>query len=85
MELELSEEKTRITHLTADRAKYLGFEIGRRPRSYTESLRSTTKTNVTRRASNTRIQIYAPTDTIVENLISHGFATDKRTPKAVTK
>jgi len=85
LDLELSEEKTLISHLTTKRAKYLGFEIGRRPRSYTESLIRTTKTKITRRASNTRIQVYAPIGKIVEKLISHGFAKDKNTPKAITK
>lgn len=82
LELELSEEKTKITHLTTERAQYLGFEIARRPRSCTESQIVTTKT---RRASNTRIHIYAPIERLVEKLISHGFAGDKRTPKAITK
>lgn len=74
LNLELSREKTKITHLEQEKALYLGVEIGRRPRSYTESLVSTTKAGLTRRGSNTRIILYAPISRIVERLIDHGFA-----------
>ena len=85
LSLELSREKTKITHLEQEKALYLGVEIGRRPRSYTESLVSTTKTGITRRGSNTRIVLYAPMSRIVERLVDHGFAWSSSKPKALTK
>lgn len=92
LELVLNDEKTKIKHLTTEKAQYLGFEIGRRPKSYTESIISRTKTGISKickltRAKNstTRIQIYAPISKLVDKLIMHGFATSKDKPCALTK
>ena len=86
LELTLSEEKTKITHLIKDRASYLGFEIGRRSRKYTSQLVSKVgTTGRTRRATNTRIQVYAPVAKLVNKLIEKGFAKNKTKPKAYTK
>lgn len=96
---ELPEDKTRmkITHIASKKVKYLGYEIGRRPRKYTESLQRTAageaewkqedKPIRTRRATNTRrrIQIYAPISDLIQKLIDHGFARSKEKPRAVSK
>lgn len=68
LDLELREENTAIYHLTSSsvRVKYLGFEIGCRPKPNTE--------NPMNRMPFTRIQVYAPIAIIVEKLILHGFA-----------
>lgn len=38
--MELSQEKTNITHVTQDKVHYLGFDISKRSRIYTESQNS---------------------------------------------
>jgi hypothetical protein len=85
LDLVMNEVKTKTIHCVSQKSLYLGFEIGRRSRRYTESLKSTTIHGLTRRASNTRIQIYAPIDKIVEKLIDHKFAIRKDKPCAITK
>jgi hypothetical protein len=86
LQLVLNEDKTRIAHITTTRVNYLGYQIGRRSRKYTESLLSFVKsTGRTRRAANTRIQIYVPKQDLVNKTIENGFAWDKTKPRAVTK
>ena len=86
LKLDINENKTKISHLGKKRIEYLGFEIGKRSRKYTESQVSIIKsTGVKRRPSHASIIIYAPKKKLIEKLIDHGFAWSKTKPKAVTK
>jgi group II intron reverse transcriptase/maturase len=86
LEICLNEGKTNIVNLSKRRIKYLGFEIRKHNRKYTESLKSIIKsTGKIRRASNASILIYAPIKKLISKLIEHGFAKNKNKPKAVTK
>lgn len=87
--ISLSEEKTKITHLTSKKANYLGFQIFRRNRKYSESmLVLNKKSNTYKRGSNSRVMLFAPIDKLVDKLVEHKFA--KRVlnnvkPVAITK
>jgi len=88
LKLTLSEEKTKITHMTSSKVGYLGFYLSRRSRKYTESLVSyNNHTRSKRRASS--IIVEAPIDKIISKFISQGFAIkpvqQKPKPKAVTQ
>lgn len=89
LKLTLSEEKTKITHLGNEKAKYLGFEIFKRNRKYTESLIKKTNTVYGRRRStNQGIIVYAPMKSLIEKLENHGFAkmvNGKIKPCSITK
>lgn len=97
LNLILSEEKTKITHIVNNKVQYLGFQISRRSRIYTESQLSLVKsTGVVRRPSYASIIIEAPIEKLINKLVSHGFATvisnsgnrsiiGKVVPKSVTK
>jgi len=75
LKLDINENKTKISHLGKKRIEYLGFEIGKRSRKYTESQISIIKsTGVKRRPSHASIIIYAPKKKLIEKLIDHGFA-----------
>lgn len=97
LNLILSEEKTKITHIVDNKVNYLGFQISRRSRLYTESQLSLVKsTGVIRRPSHASIVIEAPIEKLINKLIGHGFASfsepsnnetiiGKVKPKSVTK
>lgn len=86
LEIYLNEEKTKIINLSKKRIEYLGFEVGKQNRKYTESLKSIIKnTGKIRRPSHASIMIYAPKKKLISKLIEHGFAKNKDKPKAVTK
>ena len=90
LKLTLNIEKTKITHMIEDKAKYLGFYIFRKSRLYTESLRSKMKsTGTTRRATNASVIIEAPIDLIIKKLIDLKYAKmtkgRKVRPAAITK
>lgn len=90
LKLTLNIEKTKITHMIEDKAKYLGFYIFRKSRLYTESLRSKMKsTGTTRRATNASVIIEAPIDLIIKKLIDQKYAKmtkgKKVRPAAITK
>uniref|UniRef100_UPI0023F1FF6A reverse transcriptase n=1 Tax=Cyathus jiayuguanensis TaxID=380660 RepID=UPI0023F1FF6A len=90
LKLSLSEEKTKITSMTKDKASYLGFLLSRRSRKYTESLISYVKsTGRTRRASQSSLIIEAPIEKILNKLVDQNFAIREKdlklTPKAITK
>jgi len=75
LKIELSQEKTKITHVTQDKVNYLGFQISRRSRLYTESQKSTVEsTGVIRRPTNASVIIEAPMDKLMNKLIEQGFA-----------
>jgi hypothetical protein len=75
LKIELSQEKTKITHVTQDKVNYLGFQIFRRSRIYTESQVSTVEpTGVVRRPSNASVIIEAPIDKLIAKLIEQGYA-----------
>lgn len=74
--LTLSEEKTKITHVEKAKTKYLGFYVSRKPRKYTESLKSlVTSTGNNRRGSNHNVIIEAPIDKIMDKLVEQKYAT----------
>ena len=87
LKIELSEEKTKITHTIQDKVQYLGFQIYRKYRKYTESLISTVEsTGSKRRPTNASVIIEAPTDKLINKLVEQGFAWEKdKSPKAMTK
>lgn len=73
--LNLSQEKTKITHVEKTKVKYLGFYISRKSRKSTESLRSlVNSTGRIRRASNHSIIIEAPVDLIIDKLVEQKYA-----------
>lgn len=87
LKVELSQEKTKITHVTQDKVQYLGFNISRRSRIYTESQKSyLINTGRIRRPSNASVIIEAPIEKLISKLVDQGYAWEKdRQPKAVTK
>ena len=85
LKLELSREKTAITHLPTNQAYFLGSIIRRQPRRYMRGL--TRKQGPRRvRMTNTRIILECPVKRIVSKLKEQGYAhaADGK-PKAVTK
>nr|BBE20954.1 group II intron reverse transcriptase/maturase [Ulva ohnoi] len=85
LNLELSKDKTAITHLPTKKAFFLGTIIRRHSRKYLQGL---TKKRALRRVrgSNSRIILECPINKIVGKLINQGYAhaADGK-PKAVTK
>ena len=85
LSLELSKDKTAITHLPTKKAFFLGTIIRRHSRKYLQGL---TKKRALRRVrgSNSRIILECPINKIVGKLINQGYAhaADGK-PKAVTK
>jgi group II intron reverse transcriptase/maturase len=85
LRLELSRDKTAITHLPTSQATFLGTNIRRYSRSYQQGL--TKKRGLRRiKGSNTRIILECPINKIVKKLTDQGYAhaADEQ-PKAVTK
>lgn len=74
LKLTLSLEKTHITHVVEEKVSYLGFNISRKSRRYTESLVSETSKGFKRRATNASIVIEMPIEKIVKKLTDYGFA-----------
>lgn len=87
LKVELSEEKTKITHVGRNKVEYLGFDISRRTRIYTESQSSLVNaTGRTRRPSSSSVIIEAPINKLMEKLVELGFAWEKdRAPRAITR
>ena len=87
LKVELSQEKTKITHVTKDKVNYLGFQISRRSRLYTESQLSTVEsTGIIRRPTNSSVIIEAPIEKLMTKLIEQGYGWEKdRMAKAMTK
>nr|WRI02247.1 hypothetical protein [Acanthella acuta] len=83
LKLTLSPEKTKITHLPSDVARFLGTDIGRKSRRYTMSLRTTGGKTV--RFTNQRILMHAPVRDLASKLKSQGYAHGDGAPRAVTK
>ena len=88
LSITLSEEKTKIIHVNSENVNYLGFQINRRSRRYTDSQLSTRDSGKFR-ATNASVIIQAPIDKLTSKLVDHGFAilgkNSKPKPKAVTK
>lgn len=85
LDLELSENKTRVTHLPTEKAKFLGTYVRcfSRRRSESRFVRTGSKLQ---RTSNNRIILEAPVNLLIERLTSQGFyLPEKRRPKAITK
>lgn len=86
LKLTLNEEKTKITHITRDRACFLGTEIKATPRKYTRSLRSTYKIRDKEfkiLPSTGLIKIYAPIKKLIRKLITTGFVKEVKIPAKV--
>lgn len=74
LNLDLSQEKTSITHATSGKAKFLGHLIANTPQSK-KPIRSIVRLGITKTVSlNTRPQLLAPITTIAEKLRLAGFA-----------
>jgi Type II intron maturase/Reverse transcriptase (RNA-dependent DNA polymerase) len=90
LKLEASQEKTKITNISSEAATYLGFEIRKHDSKYTESLRSTVNTKDNsfesreRRATNTRILLYAPIQKLLKKLETEKFLV-KGKPRSINK
>jgi hypothetical protein len=93
LKLEASQEKTKITNISSEAATYLGFEIRKHDSKYTESLRSTVNTKDNsferrerreRRATNTRIILYAPIQKLLKKLETEKFLV-KGKPRSINK
>lgn len=85
LKLELSREKTAITHLSTETAFFLGTVIRRPNPKYSSSLiRKVGKRSI--KGSNTRLLLEAPINRIVEKLKNQGYAHSlDGSPRAVTK
>lgn len=83
LELEREEEKTKITNIRKDKARFLGVEISRQKRKYTERLRR--KGDRQGRQANDRVIMNAPIREIEEKLKEQKFTKEKGFPKAQTK
>ena len=85
LDLELSEEKTKITHLASSNAKFLGTYIRRHDKMYNSSLIKKYGLK-SRKIQNSRIILQAPINSLVAKLADQGYydACLKR-PTAVTK
>jgi len=86
LKLTLNEEKTKITHLTRDRAYFLGTAIKATDRKYARSLRSTYKVRdkeFKRLPSTGLIKMYAPIKKLIGKLITTGFAKEVKMPAKV--
>jgi group II intron reverse transcriptase/maturase len=87
LKLEVSQEKTKITNISSEAATYLGFEIRKHDRKYKEYLRSTVNTkdnSFERRATNTRIILYAPIQKLLKKLETENFLV-KGQPRSINK
>jgi hypothetical protein len=83
LKIELSEEKTKISHVVRDKTLYLGFNISGRHRRYTESQISKVDTvQKQRRGGNSQLVIEAPIERIMESLEKKGFKTKDGQSKA---
>lgn len=85
LKIELNEEKTKITHMTRDKAYFLGTEIRTTDRKYSRSLRSKYKRNgkiFTRLPSTGKVKMYAPVKKLITKLKNKGFAKEVKVPEA---
>lgn len=86
LKLTLNDERTKITHLTRDRAYFLGTEIKATDRKYAGSLRSTYKVRdkeFKRLSSTGLIKMYAPIKKLIRKLIMSGFAKEVKIPAKI--
>lgn len=87
LKLDLNETKTKITHMTREKAFFLGTKIKTTDKKYTRSLRSNYQRNgkeFTRSAATGRIKMYAPIQNLVEKLVETGFAKKVNKPSLLT-
>lgn len=86
LKLELNHHKTKITHMTRDKAFFLGTEIKVTDRKYTRSLRSKYIRNgklFERLPSTGRVKLYAPIKKLVDRLKENGFAKEVKMPARI--
>lgn len=87
LKLELSEEKTKITNLGDDRAKFLGTDFHIPSPKHSKVVnRITARGKKKTRINNVRIYLKAPMEKIFSKLRKEGFVKDEiGTPSALTK
>jgi group II intron reverse transcriptase/maturase len=85
LSLELSDEKTKITHLPSTKAHFLGTYIYRHDRRHSIS-RLTKSAQGKNKTSNFRIQLEAPTNMLAAKLAGLGYYDlETKRPRAITK
>lgn len=84
LKIAMCEKNTKLVHATSERVFFLGTEVLRRNRKYTESLLKWEGTRL-RRATHTRIVLFAPIQKLVAKLVNQKYAHSNGKPKAVTK
>nr|YP_006073027.1 cytochrome c oxidase subunit 2 [Nitella hyalina]AEH42842.1 cytochrome c oxidase subunit 2 [Nitella hyalina] len=83
LRLELSDDKTKITNLTLEKAKFLGVYICRKGRRHTRTLSKVGHNLI--RLTNQRLIMYAPIEKLMEKLRDQEYTHKALTPKAQTK
>lgn len=88
LKLEMSEEKTKITNLSTDRARFVGVDIHipnpREAKLVTRNMKDGRK--IVTRVNHTRMYFEAPIKSIFKDLHEAGFTKDEKgTPSAITK
>ena len=84
LKLELSQEKTKLTHLPSEKAHFLGTVLRRHSPSYAQNLVRKLGRK-TERGANVRILLECPINQIVLRLEDQGYIHADGQPKAVTK
>lgn len=94
LEIELSEEKTKITNLSYKTAKFLGVEIGKNSSKESKIVSKMIKGKLVKsRINNVRLYFYIPVTDLLKKLKDSGFikeyvnkiGTKKLVPNAITK
>jgi hypothetical protein len=88
LKLTLSEEKTKITNLSTDRARFLGVEfcIPSPRESKVVDRRMANGKRIKARVNHTRVYFYAPMKEIYQDLVREGFCKNELgVPNAITK
>jgi len=87
LKLELSLEKTKLTHMNDDRAKFLGAEIHvPSPRESKQVVRTTASgKKIPTRVNHVRVYLEAPIQKIMDKLRTHGFIDGSSKPQAISK
>lgn len=84
LHIQVNQEKTRITHMTSQKAHFLGVDIFRRSKKYQQTL-VTRKNGLLNRKVNNRIIMYAPIEKIINKLFNQNFIHQDKKPRAITK
>lgn len=88
LKLEMSEEKTKITHLSTDKATFLGYDIKINAPKTAMSTRRRSRTTgevINMRKSFGKPKLLVPKEKLMQTLIQKGIANQEGFPKAVGK